>query len=91
MLGMHTVTGNTKNHLVLRPAFVWWFIGQICRALTLWEHDNSLTIALDVCQAFLEPVEFLTTIYPGPSAYHVSVHLTLLINGAWPSATNSAR
>ena len=41
-------------------------------ALTLWEHDHSLTIALDVCKAFLEPIQFLTSIYPGPRTYHVS-------------------
>ncbi|KAH9066631.1 hypothetical protein EDB87DRAFT_1553684 [Lactarius vividus] len=67
MLGMHAVTGNIKNNLAQRPSFVWWFMGQIFRALTLWEHDNSLTIALDVCKAFLEPVQYLTSIYPGPT------------------------
>ncbi|KAH9044255.1 hypothetical protein EDB84DRAFT_1587204 [Lactarius hengduanensis] len=67
MLGMHAVTGNIKNNLAQRPSFVWWFMGQIFRALTLWEQDNSLTIALDVCKAFLEPVQFLTSIYPGPT------------------------
>lgn len=66
MLGMHAVTGNNKHNLAQRPWFVWWFMGQIFRALTLWEHDNSLTIALDVCKAFLEPIQFLTSIYPGP-------------------------
>jgi len=45
---------------------MWWFMGQVCRALTLWQHDNSLTIALDVCKAFLEPIEYLTKFYPGP-------------------------
>jgi hypothetical protein len=38
-------------------------------ALTLWQHDNSLTIALDVCKAFLEPIEYLTKLYPGPGAW----------------------
>jgi len=62
---MHAITGNTKNTLVQRPWFLWWFMGQVSRALTLWQHDNSLTIALDVCKAFLEPIKFLTTVYPG--------------------------
>ncbi|KAF8271585.1 hypothetical protein EI94DRAFT_1720098 [Lactarius quietus] len=66
MLGMHAVTGNIRNNLAQRPSFLWWFMGQICRALTLWEHDNSLTIALDVSKAFLEPIQFLASIYPGP-------------------------
>jgi hypothetical protein len=65
-LGMYAVTGNIKNNLAQRPSFLWWFIGQSFRALTLWEHDNSLTIALDVCKTFLEPIQFLTCIYPGP-------------------------
>jgi hypothetical protein len=38
-------------------------------ALTLWQHDNSLTIALEVCKAFLEPIEYLTSLYPGPGAW----------------------
>ncbi|KAI0272685.1 hypothetical protein BC834DRAFT_930033 [Gloeopeniophorella convolvens] len=66
MLGMHAVTGNIKHNLAQRPWFVWWFMGQISRALTLWQLDNSLTVALDVCKAFLEPIEFLTSIYPCP-------------------------
>jgi len=46
---------------------MWWFMGQIYRALTLWQLDNSLTIALDVCRAFLEPIEYLIGFYPGPA------------------------
>ncbi|KAI0305926.1 hypothetical protein B0F90DRAFT_1694580 [Multifurca ochricompacta] len=80
MLGMHTVTGNIKHNLAQRPWFVWWFMGQIFRALNLWYHDNSLTIALDVCKAFLEPIQFLTTIYPGPSKHHVF----LVSKHGWP-------
>lgn len=57
--------GQNKHYLVQRPWYLWWFMGQVFRALTLWQHDNSLTIALDVCQAFLEPIEFLTAFYPG--------------------------
>jgi len=66
IFAMHAVTGNNKHSLVQRPWFMWWFMGQICRALTLWQHDNSLTIALDVCKAFLEPFEYLVKLYPGP-------------------------
>jgi len=64
---MHTITGNVKNNLLHRPWFMWWFMGQVYRALTLWQHDNSLTIALDVCKAFLEPIEYLINFYPGPA------------------------
>ena len=41
-------------------------------ALTLWQLDNSLTIALDVCRAFLEPIEYLIGFYPGPGPCHMS-------------------
>ena len=34
------------------------------RALTLWECDNTLTVALDVCKAFLSPIEYLTALWP---------------------------
>src|SRR5271154_4910294 len=35
-----------------------------CRALSLWDCDHSLTIALDVCKAFLPPIEYLTGLWP---------------------------
>lgn len=34
------------------------------RALTLWEADNSLTVALDNCKALLRPIDYLTSIWP---------------------------
>ncbi|KAA1468777.1 hypothetical protein DENSPDRAFT_915286 [Dentipellis sp. KUC8613] len=64
MQGMHAVTGNMKHDLAQRPWFVWWFMGQVARALALWKLDNSLTVALDVSQAFLEPIEFLASVWP---------------------------
>jgi hypothetical protein len=33
-------------------------------ALSLWQYDNSLTIALDVCKAFLPAIDYLTTLWP---------------------------
>lgn len=39
-----------------------------CRALSLWAVDHTLTIALDVCKAFLEPINFLTKLWPCPGA-----------------------
>lgn len=45
-------------------------------ALTLWKHDNSLTIALDVCKAYLELIEYIIKFYPGPGTCHIS-HFTL--------------
>ncbi|KIK57175.1 hypothetical protein GYMLUDRAFT_75693 [Collybiopsis luxurians FD-317 M1] len=64
MHGLHTITGNSNNHLARRPFFVFWFSSQILRALRLWQCDNSLTIALDVCKAFLPAVDYLSALWP---------------------------
>jgi hypothetical protein len=57
MHGLHTVTGLANNVLARRPFFVFWFMGQIARSLTLWECDSTLTIALDVCKALLPAID----------------------------------
>jgi len=57
MQGLHLITGNANNLLARRPFFVFWFMGQISRSLTLWECDNSLLIALDVCKALLPAID----------------------------------
>ncbi|KAL4267571.1 Zn(2)-C6 fungal-type domain-containing protein [Pleurotus pulmonarius] len=64
MHGLSTVTGHSTNLLSRRPFFVFWFMGQIQRALTLWEADHSLTVALDNCKALLRPIDYLTSIWP---------------------------
>ncbi|KAH6912789.1 hypothetical protein BKA70DRAFT_1097562 [Coprinopsis sp. MPI-PUGE-AT-0042] len=64
MLGLHTVTGNSNNLLARRPFFVFWFMGQISRSLSLWHCDNSLTLALDACKSLLPPTEYLTALWP---------------------------
>ncbi|KAF8172009.1 hypothetical protein K438DRAFT_1729122 [Mycena galopus ATCC 62051] len=64
MSGLQTVTGNSSNNLSRRPFFVLWFMGQVSRALTLWQCDNSMTIALDVCKTFLPPIDYLTALWP---------------------------
>ncbi|KAK0487403.1 hypothetical protein IW261DRAFT_1447708 [Armillaria novae-zelandiae] len=64
MFGLHAVTGNANNHLARRPFFVFWFMSQVLSALSLWQYDNSLTIALDVCKAFLPAIDYLTTLWP---------------------------
>jgi len=58
------VTGHTSLTLAQRPFFVFWFMGQISRALFLWECDKTLTLALDVCTDFFEPVYFLSSLWP---------------------------
>jgi hypothetical protein len=57
MHGLHAVTGNANNVLARRPFFVFWFMAQIARSLTLWECDSTLTIALDVCKALLPAID----------------------------------
>ncbi|KAI0033659.1 hypothetical protein K488DRAFT_17648, partial [Vararia minispora EC-137] len=58
------ISGNPNHTLLQRPYFVWWFMGQVQRALKLWALDKTLTVALDVCRDFMAPIEFLTLAYP---------------------------
>ncbi|KAJ7108623.1 hypothetical protein C8R44DRAFT_636323 [Mycena epipterygia] len=62
--GLHTVTGNSNNNLSRQPFYVFWFMGQVSRGLTLWQYDNSLTVALDVCKNLLAPIDYLTALWP---------------------------
>ncbi|RXW24524.1 hypothetical protein EST38_g1354 [Candolleomyces aberdarensis] len=70
MLGLHTITGNLNNLLARRPFFVFWFMGQISRSLALWQCDNTLTVALDVCKALLPAIDYLTALWPCPEQRH---------------------
>ncbi|KAF8582821.1 hypothetical protein K439DRAFT_1350360 [Ramaria rubella] len=67
MQGLHTVTGHKNNILAQRPFFVWWFMGQVARSLTLWQCDNSLLLALEVCQAYFPPIDYLSCLWPCPA------------------------
>nr|BCA90180.1 hypothetical protein PC_1229 [Pleurotus citrinopileatus] len=64
MHGLSAVTGHSTNLLARRPFFVFWFMGQIARALTLWECDNSLVAALTNCKALMGPIDYLTALWP---------------------------
>lgn len=64
MHGLHHVTGMASNVLGKRPYFVWWFMSQVSRCLSLWQCDQSLFIALDVARAFLPPIDYLTCLWP---------------------------
>jgi len=66
MMGLHTITGNSTNLLARRPFFVFWFMGQIHRALSLWQCDKTLTVALDVCKALIPAIDYLTALWPCP-------------------------
>lgn len=70
MHGLHLITGNANNLLARRPFFVFWFMSQISRSLSLWECDNSLYVALDVCKAFLPPIDYLSALWPCPEQRH---------------------
>lgn len=61
---MSALTGHVGQSLVHRPLFSFWFMSQMNRALSLWERDNSLTLAVDVCIAFLKPIDYLSTVWP---------------------------
>jgi hypothetical protein len=67
MHGLHTVTGQgSSGSLIQRPFFVFWFMSQISRALSLWDRDKSLRVALEVSKALLAPVNYLTALWPCP-------------------------
>ena len=69
--GLPTVTGHSSGSVEHRPFFVLWFMGQICRALTLWSMDNSVLTALDVGKAITVPMEYLMTLFPCDGALPV--------------------
>ncbi|KZP06293.1 hypothetical protein FIBSPDRAFT_842281 [Athelia psychrophila] len=67
MLGLHTVTGQgSKGSITYRPFFAFWFMSQINRALSLWDLDRTLTVALDVSKALIAPIDQLSAIWPCP-------------------------
>ncbi|KAF8237173.1 hypothetical protein L208DRAFT_1248652 [Tricholoma matsutake] len=66
MHGLHTITGHSNNVLARRPFFVFWFMSQISRALSLWECENTLIVAIDVCKALLPALDYLTALWPCP-------------------------
>jgi hypothetical protein len=71
MEGLPTVTGHSSGSVMHRPFFVFWFMGQISRALTLWSMDNSLLVALDVGKAITTPIEYLMSLFPCDGALSV--------------------
>ncbi|KAH8104576.1 hypothetical protein BXZ70DRAFT_921504 [Cristinia sonorae] len=62
--GLQTVTGQPNVSMGKRPFFVFWFMSQIRRALTLWSCDQTLIIALDVAKTLMSPIEFLMALWP---------------------------
>ncbi|KAJ7496648.1 hypothetical protein FB451DRAFT_1017305 [Mycena latifolia] len=64
MAGLHTITGNSRSNLYQQPFYVFRFMAQLSRGLTLWQYDNSMTVAFDVCKNLLAPIDFLTALWP---------------------------
>jgi hypothetical protein len=72
MEGLQKVTGNSSGFLMYRPFFMFWFMGQMYRALTSWSLDNSLLIALDVGKAMTVPIEYLMSLFPCDGALFIA-------------------
>jgi hypothetical protein len=64
MKGLSAVTRVKEHYLARRPFFVFWFQTTASRCLSLWRSDPSLTTALELCKAFLPPIELLTCLFP---------------------------
>ncbi|KIP08090.1 hypothetical protein PHLGIDRAFT_29730 [Phlebiopsis gigantea 11061_1 CR5-6] len=64
MYGLQTITGQPNVTLARRPFFGFWFMSQVSRALLLWSCDRSLTVALEVAKALLDPIEYLSSMWP---------------------------
>ncbi|KAF8073616.1 hypothetical protein FPV67DRAFT_1478620 [Lyophyllum atratum] len=89
MCGLHTITGNSNNLLARRPFFVFWFMSQISRALLLWECDNTLTVAMDVCKALLPALDYLTALWPCPEQrYRYDSLRERLVNACYVAGVN---
>jgi uncharacterized membrane protein len=73
MEGLSKVTGYNSCSLVYRPFFIFWFMGQIYRALSSWSMDNSLLVALDVGKAITVPAEYLLSLFPCDGAFLVTL------------------
>jgi hypothetical protein len=71
MSGLQTTASNSDDLLVQRPFLAFCYMSQIHRALSLWECDNTLTIALEVCKALIRGIDYLTALWPSSEQrYH---------------------
>ncbi|KZP29125.1 hypothetical protein FIBSPDRAFT_1039117 [Athelia psychrophila] len=83
MLGLHTVTGQGSNGSIThQPFFVFWFMNQINRALSLWNLDRTLTVALDVSKVLIAPIDQLSAIWPCPEVHQHYNELRRLLDEA---------
>jgi len=74
------VTGSKENTLATRPYFTFWFYDQLDRYLDIWEQDQTLRIALDLCVQLLPITECLLNLFPsyGPRRKYEVLHLRLV-------------
>ncbi|PCH40106.1 hypothetical protein WOLCODRAFT_98280 [Wolfiporia cocos MD-104 SS10] len=66
MYGLHNITGQPSCTLSTRPFYLWWFMSQISRMISLWSDDNSLAQALQTCKSLFAPLEYLMILWPCP-------------------------
>lgn len=66
MQGLNKVTGQAANVLAKRPLFVFHFMAQVSRTLSLWARDNTYVEALEVSKALLPPIDYLSALWPCP-------------------------
>ncbi|EJF57907.1 hypothetical protein DICSQDRAFT_157117 [Dichomitus squalens LYAD-421 SS1] len=57
----------SSNNYTRRCFMMYWYMSQMTRALSLWEADPTLLVALTVAKAFAPCVEFMMMIWPSPS------------------------
>jgi len=72
---LRVVTGLNDHILARRPQYIFWFHSQISRYLTVWEHDPTLIIALDLSNLIVPAIEYLLSIFP--SSYQRKRYLEL--------------
>ncbi|KAF9653892.1 hypothetical protein BDM02DRAFT_3086609 [Thelephora ganbajun] len=59
-----SVFESSGRSLARHPLQLGWFTTQVSICLHLWDHDRSMTEALEVAKMFLLPVDTLTTMFP---------------------------
>ncbi|KAL6303472.1 hypothetical protein BKA93DRAFT_928995 [Sparassis latifolia] len=64
--GLHAVTGQPTSNLSECPFYLFWFMSQVARMLTLYGSDSSLSVALDASSALFSLVDYLMALWPCP-------------------------
>jgi hypothetical protein len=66
------LTGLKSNMLTYRPFFSLWMMAQVSKCLMLWRVDSSLTMALEVAEMWLPPIDYLLAVWPSARELHFS-------------------